>query len=131
MKEETLQGESFGGVRWLQRADVKLLLRIARPLPPAAAGSSAAYRRPLSRRSRNLGRNAGGSAAPPIGNECGKRSCAGYDKGFTDLISLLLHAESPEARFLLEVGRVQHEEQPPCIDILDGCPVENFSIIKK
>lgn len=53
------------------------------------------------------------------------------EKGFTDLISLLLHAESPEARFRLEVGRVLHEEQPPRIDLLDGCSVEGFSIIKK
>lgn len=53
------------------------------------------------------------------------------DKGFTDLISLFLHAESPEARFRLEVGRVQHEDQPPRVDALEGCSVEAFSIIKK
>lgn len=53
------------------------------------------------------------------------------EKGFTDLISMLLHAESPEARFRLEVGRVIHEAQPPRIDPLDGCSVEQFSIIKK
>ncbi len=53
------------------------------------------------------------------------------EKGFTDLISLLLHAESPEARFRLEVGRVLREEEMPRIDLLDGCSVEQFSIIKK
>ena len=53
------------------------------------------------------------------------------EKGFTDLISLLLHAESPEARFQLEVKRVLHENEPPPVDPLDGCSVERFSIIKK
>lgn len=55
----------------------------------------------------------------------------GGDKGVADLISLLLHAESPEARFRLEVGRVLHEQTPPRVDSLDGCSVEEFSIIKK
>ena len=53
------------------------------------------------------------------------------DKGFTDLISLLLHAESPEARYRLEAARVVDEAHPPRIDPLDGCAVEAFSIIKK
>jgi hypothetical protein len=53
------------------------------------------------------------------------------EKGFTDLISLLLHAESPEARYRLEAERVLHEDEPPLIDPLEGCSVERFSIIKK
>lgn len=53
------------------------------------------------------------------------------DIGFTDLISLLLHAESPEARFRIDVDRVTHEEEIPTIDRFDGCSVERFSIIKK
>jgi len=53
------------------------------------------------------------------------------ESGFTDLISLLLHAESPEARFRIEVQRVMSVEEMPTIDFLDGCAVERFSIIKK
>jgi hypothetical protein len=53
------------------------------------------------------------------------------ESGFTDLISLLLHAESPEARFRIEALRVTAEENAPPIDLLDGCSVERFSIIKK
>jgi hypothetical protein len=53
------------------------------------------------------------------------------ESGFTDLISLLLHAESPEARFRIESQRVAEEGQIPSIDVLDGCSVERFSIIKK
>lgn len=55
----------------------------------------------------------------------------GGDHGFTDLISLLLHAEAPDARFRVEVERVLHENQTPHVDPLDGCSVERFSIIKK
>lgn len=62
-----------------------------------------------------------GSADIPIDGE----------KGFTDLIALLLHAESTEARFRLEVERVLHEDDTTPIDPLDGCSVERFSIIKK
>lgn len=53
------------------------------------------------------------------------------EKGFTDLIALLLHAESAEARFRLEVERVVHENEAPVVDPLEGCSVERFSIIKK
>ena len=53
------------------------------------------------------------------------------EKGFTDLIALLLHAESAEARFRLEVARVLHENESPPVDPLEGCSVERFSIIKK
>lgn len=53
------------------------------------------------------------------------------ESGFTDLISLLLHAESAEARYRLEVSRVVAEHEPPALDILDGCTVERFTIIKK
>jgi hypothetical protein len=53
------------------------------------------------------------------------------ESGFTDLISLLLHAESAEARYRLEVRRVAHEDEPPPLDSLDGCTVERFTIIKK
>ncbi|MCP5534433.1 MAG: hypothetical protein H7A48_14780 [Akkermansiaceae bacterium] len=53
------------------------------------------------------------------------------EKGFTDLIALLLHAESNEARFRLEVERVLSENEPPHVDPLEGCTVERFAIIKK
>ncbi|MGD7653041.1 MAG: Wadjet anti-phage system protein JetA family protein, partial [Verrucomicrobiales bacterium] len=53
------------------------------------------------------------------------------EKGFTDLIALLLHAESTDAKFRLEVERIVHEETPPHLDSLEGCSVERFSIIKK
>ncbi|MFD2255444.1 Wadjet anti-phage system protein JetA family protein [Luteolibacter algae] len=51
--------------------------------------------------------------------------------GFTDLISLLLHAESAEARYRLEPERILSEDASPPLDSLEGCKVERFSIIKK
>jgi hypothetical protein len=51
--------------------------------------------------------------------------------GLTDLISLLLHAESAEARYRLVVDRVVTEDEPPPLDPLDGCAVERFTVIKK
>ena len=53
------------------------------------------------------------------------------DSGFTDLISLLLHAESPEARYRIEAARLTNETIAPDLDVLEGCTVEHFSIIKK
>jgi len=53
------------------------------------------------------------------------------ESGFTDLISLLLHAESAEARYRLEPDRLSDETQIPALDTLEGCKVERFSIIKK
>lgn len=53
------------------------------------------------------------------------------DKGFTDLIAVLLHAESAEARYRLEVERVTHEDETAPLEVLDGCTIERFSIIKK
>lgn len=53
------------------------------------------------------------------------------DKGFSDLISLLLHAESAEARYRVEVDRVTDESHPPPLDPLAGAAVERFGIIKK
>ncbi|MEI6655473.1 MAG: Wadjet anti-phage system protein JetA family protein [Verrucomicrobiota bacterium] len=53
------------------------------------------------------------------------------ESGFTDLISVLLHADSAEARFTLEVERVVQENEPPPLDLLEGCTVERFAIIKK
>ena len=53
------------------------------------------------------------------------------DRGLTDLISLLLHAESTEARYRLEVRRVAAEDEAPPLDLLEDCRVERFSIIKK
>jgi pterin-4a-carbinolamine dehydratase len=53
------------------------------------------------------------------------------EKGFTDLIAVLLHAESADARFRLEVERLTHEDKRPTIDPLEGCSVERFIIIKK
>ena len=51
--------------------------------------------------------------------------------GFTDLISLILHAESAEARYRLEPDRLSDETKIPALDTLEGCKVERFSIIKK
>ncbi|MEP2776799.1 MAG: Wadjet anti-phage system protein JetA family protein [Luteolibacter sp.] len=53
------------------------------------------------------------------------------ESGFTDLISLLLHAESAEARYRLEPDRISDETEIPALDSLEGCKVERFSIIKK
>lgn len=53
------------------------------------------------------------------------------EKGFSDLISLLLHAESTEARYRIEVARVTDEFTPPTMDPLAGAAVERFGIIKK
>jgi len=53
------------------------------------------------------------------------------ESGFTDLISVLLHAYSAEARFSLEVERVAQENETPPLDSLEGCTVERFAIIKK
>lgn len=53
------------------------------------------------------------------------------ERGLTDLISLLLHAESAEARYRIEATRVAVEDEPPPVDELDGCAVERFKVIKK
>jgi hypothetical protein len=53
------------------------------------------------------------------------------ERGLTDLISLLLHAESAEARYRIEATRVAAEDEPPPVDELDGCAVERFKVIKK
>lgn len=53
------------------------------------------------------------------------------ESGFTDLISLLLHSESAEARYRLVVDRAADEEHLPALDTLEGCVVERFSVIKK
>jgi hypothetical protein len=53
------------------------------------------------------------------------------ERGLTDLISLLLHAESSEARYRLEVRRVSEENEIPPVDTLQDCRVERFAIIKK
>jgi hypothetical protein len=53
------------------------------------------------------------------------------DSGFTDLISLLLHSESAEARYRIVMDRTEDEEKPPAMDALEGCVVERFSVIKK
>lgn len=53
------------------------------------------------------------------------------ESGFTDLISLLLHAESAEANYRLEPERLLEETKIPALDALEGCQVERFSIIKK
>jgi len=53
------------------------------------------------------------------------------DSGFTDLISLLLHSESAEARYRIVMDRTEDEEHVPALDTLEGCRVERFSVIKK
>lgn len=53
------------------------------------------------------------------------------ESGFTDLISLLLHAESYGVRYRLEVDRVENETMLPDSDSFPGCSVERFTLIKK
>lgn len=53
------------------------------------------------------------------------------ERGATDLISLLLHAQAPEARYRLEVQRVVEENAAPAVDALEGIRIEHFAIIKK
>ena len=53
------------------------------------------------------------------------------DAGFADLIALLLHSESAEARYRLEIDRATDESREPGLDPLPGCSVERFSLIKK
>jgi Family of unknown function (DUF5716) len=49
----------------------------------------------------------------------------------TELIALLLHAESTEARYRLEPARVTNEDLMPALDPLPGARVEHFELIKK
>lgn len=49
----------------------------------------------------------------------------------TEIIALLLHAESTEASYRLEAQRALVEEGKPALDALPGCHVEHFEIIKK
>ncbi|MEO5912629.1 MAG: Wadjet anti-phage system protein JetA family protein [Luteolibacter sp.] len=53
------------------------------------------------------------------------------ESGFTDLISLLLHSESAEARYRIVMDRTEDEGHVPALDSLEGCVVERFSVIKK
>lgn len=53
------------------------------------------------------------------------------ESGLSDLIALLLHAESSEARYRLEVARTAEETSTPAVDPLPGCVVERFAVIKK
>jgi len=55
----------------------------------------------------------------------------GGESGFADLIALLLHSESAEARYRLAVDREEDEARSPELDRLPGCVVERFSVIKK
>ena len=52
-------------------------------------------------------------------------------RGFSDLIALLLHAQSSEARYRVEVERAEAETSVPALDVLPGCVVERFTVIKK
>ena len=49
----------------------------------------------------------------------------------TDVIALLLHAESAEARYRLEPDRLAEPEADVTLDPLPGCRVERFHVIKK
>ena len=53
------------------------------------------------------------------------------ESGFSDLIALLLHSQSAEARYRLEVERSEEETSTPATDSLPGCVVERFAVIKK
>lgn len=48
-----------------------------------------------------------------------------------DLLALLLHAESPEARYRLETVRQIEETEAPVLDPFPGGQVERFQLIKK
>ncbi len=53
------------------------------------------------------------------------------ESALSDLIALLLHSQSTEARYRVEVERSQEETSTPPVDSLPGCVVERFSVIKK
>ncbi len=53
------------------------------------------------------------------------------EEQLTDIIALLLHAQSSEANYILEPARGQEGITHPALDVLPGCKVEHFDIIKK
>ncbi|HYF36216.1 MAG TPA: Wadjet anti-phage system protein JetA family protein [Prosthecobacter sp.] len=53
------------------------------------------------------------------------------EEQLTEIIALLLHAESTEASYRLEPARLLEQEEIPALDALPGCRVEHFEIIKK
>jgi hypothetical protein len=53
------------------------------------------------------------------------------EEQLTEIIALLLHAESAEAVYRLEPARVLDEATAPPLDVLPGCRVEHFEIVKK
>jgi hypothetical protein len=60
---------------------------------------------------------------------------ASNESAATDLLALLLHAESPEARYRLEPSRLNENENDhdsaPTLDPFPGGKVERFQLIKK
>ena len=49
----------------------------------------------------------------------------------SDVIALLLHAQSSEARYRVDVDRTKEESIEPEVDQIPGCLIERFSVIKK
>ena len=53
------------------------------------------------------------------------------DESAAELLALLLHAESPEARYRLEPSRLDESNPAPELDAFPGGKVERFHLIKK
>lgn len=53
------------------------------------------------------------------------------EDGLSEIIALLLHAESTDASYRLEPERAQTDKSHPGLDSLPGCRVEHFNLIKK
>lgn len=53
------------------------------------------------------------------------------EEDLTEIIALLLHAESSDAAYRLETSRGAHPEEVPVRDRLPGAQVERFDLIKK
>ena len=55
----------------------------------------------------------------------------GECRSTADLLALLLHAESPDARYRLETDRQEQETEAPELDAFPGGKVERFRLVKK
>ncbi|MCP5557656.1 MAG: hypothetical protein H7A55_07860 [Verrucomicrobiaceae bacterium] len=53
------------------------------------------------------------------------------EENLTDLIAILLHAESSEATYVIKSTRGEDPDTPPLVDALPGAGVEHFDVIKK
>jgi hypothetical protein len=53
------------------------------------------------------------------------------EEDLSEIIALLLHAESSDATYRIETGRSTHPDDVPVRDPLPGAQVEHFDLIKK